>query len=1518
VACVALWQGVSHVLRHRAEACAVNCEAERQVPRISEDECPMKSRPVSCKSLRVAVFVSILVTLGGHAVAADLRVLFLGDKGHHQPRARFGQLQPVLAARGIRLVYSDTPADLNAETLSACDALLLYANIDRIEPDQAKALLGFVADGGGFVPLHCASYCFRNSDEVVALMGAQFERHGTGVFGTEIVERSHPVMQGFGGFESWDETYVHRLHNERNRTVLEYRVNGQEREPWTWVRRHGKGRVFYTAWGHDVRTWSNPGFQNLVERGIRWACGDDPAQAGPFQQQNYFDAPQMTRPRGDVQPFEYVDVGPKIPHYTPDARWGTQSEPLTQMQRLLPAEESLKHYVTPAGFELRLFADETQLDSKPIAMNWDERGRLWLCETVDYPNELAGANRGRDRIEIAEDTDGDGRADKFTLFAEGLSIPAAILPFDDSCIVQNGTETLFLADTDADGKADLRHVLISNWNLQDTHGGVSNFRLGVDNWIYAMQGYNDSQPVIDGKSQQAFRMGFWRFRLESDEVPRVAELEFLRSTNNNTWGLGISEEGLLFGSTANRVPSVYLPIANRYYERVRGWSPHVLESIADTHHFRPLSDKVRQVDHHGGYTAGCGHALYTARNYPQQWWNRTAFVCGPTGKLVGTFVLHRDGADFHSTSPINLVASDDEWAAPIAAEVGPDGNVWILDWYNYIVQHNPTPQGFETGKGSAYETDLRDKRHGRIYRLIYKNDAAGGDFAYKPAQLAGAGAEELVAALEHPTLIVRQHAQRLLVQRRHSDVVPALVALVRDRSTDAIGLNVGAIHAIWALHGLGQLEEAGAVLRALGSALEHPSAGVRRNALQALPRLPASVDGLLKSGVLRDEDAQVRLAAILALADQDEHPPAGQALAELASRPEYAGDRWIGDAMISAAAVHATSFLTSLADANHDADPLDARSLEIVAIVSEHLARGRIDTPAGLGLLATLTRADARFAETALNGLNRGWPGDHSPPLTAEQDGSLLQLFEKAPAETKGQLVRLGLRWGSRQLEQHAGEIVDMLSAKAADTTASTARRLDFARQLVEFQPDSDEVVSRILDQITPQSSPELSMGLLGVLSGSRATGLGERLVARTRTMSPAVRRAAIRVLLRRSASTGDLLDALDAGSIQLADLSLEQQRSLREHPNKSLRDRARTLFSRGGSLPNPDREKVLEELLSLTQRSGDARAGLSVFKKHCAKCHKHARLGENEGESIGPNLTGMAVHPKTELLTHIIDPSRSVEGNFRLYTVVTNDGRVVSGMLGSETRTSLELIDAEAKRHPIQREDIEELVASTKSVMPEGIEKQVSQDELSNLLEFLTQRGRYTPIDLRKYATIISTRGMFYDESAVVERLIFSDWSLKTFGDIPFQLVDPRGEQVANVVMLHGPLGKFPPKMPRSVTLPCHSPARQIHFLSGISGWGAKGERADVDERSVSMIVRLHYADRKHEDHPLYDGVHFADYIGRFDVPESTFAFALRNQQVRYFAIEPKSDAEIRELELIKGPDHTAPVVMAVTIEGR
>jgi len=1346
------------------------------------------------------------------------------------------------------------------------------------------------------LPIHCASYCFAKHTKYIGLVGGHFKRHGTGTFVAKVVRPEHPTMRGFQPFEAWDETYEHdRLSDDRE--VLMVYDDGRRQEPWTWTRTQGRGRVFYTASGHDDRCWRNPGFLNLIERGIRWAAGNDPSVAGSVAMElspaARFPVPTMVGPQPDAAAFSYAPA--KVAFYPPGgARKGDGA--WNKMQLPLAPRESMTHLSVPEGFGVELFAAEPEI-GKPICMSWDIRGRLWIAETVDYPNELQPAGAGRDRIRICEDTDGDGRADKFTVFAEKLSIPTSLTFARGGVVVHQAPDTLFLRDTSGDDVADERRVLFSGWGTGDTHAGPSNLVYGLDNWLWGMVGYSAFDGTVGGEPLK-FKQGFYRFR------PDGSKLEFLRSTNNNTWGIGISEEGLVFGSTANHNPSVYMPVPNRYYEAVRGWSAEVLGTIADTHLFHAPTDKIRQVDHHGGYTAAAGHALYTARTFPQPYWNQAAFVTEPTGHLVGTFVLNREGSDFHSTNPFNLLASDDEWTAPIMAEVGPDGHVWVIDWYNYIVQHNPTPVGFETGKGAAYETELRDKKHGRIYRVVYR-----GAGKSEPVDLRDAAPEQLVATLAHPNLLWRRHAQRLLVERAKRDVVPALVELADDDDVDAIGLNVGVIHALWTLHGLGALD--GSDERATAVALEalaHRSAGVRRNAVQVLPRTSASTAAILKARLLDDTDAQVRLATLLALAELPADREAGAAVAAALVKPENSTDAWIPVAATAAGAAHDRHFLQAMASA---AEPVPERAIGAVRIVAEHVARGPKSSEAVGPLFVALAAGNARVAEAAIVGLARGWQKGPPVELSAEAGQATIALVKKLSPAGQSELINLAERLGSTSLEKYATEISSALLATALDPERNDAERIAAIGQVAQFRGSDAKVLEQLLELVSPRSSPELAVGVVEALSASRSATVGPALVERLAALSPAARASALRVLISRSDWILALLAGAEHGQASLAELSLDQKQALAAHPDKQIAARVRKLLASDGSLPDANRQKVLEQLLSLCEQTGNVERGKQVFIKQCSKCHTHTGLGNK----IGPDLTGMAVHPKAELLTNIIDPSRSVEGNYRVYSVVTDDGRVLSGLLASETKTSIELVDAEGKKTALQRDAIEQLAASRKSLMPEGFEKLISTTELADLLEFLTARGKYLPLPLHKVATVVTTRPMFHKDANPngADQMIFADWGPKAVHGVPFQLIDPRGQSIANAVLLYGPSGTLPPSMPRSVKIPCNAPARAIHLLSGVSGWGYPASR----QGSVSMIVRLEYADGTTEDHPLVNGEHFADYIRRVDVPKSEFAFALRGQQLRYLAVLPKQTKTIRQIELLKGPDGSSPIVMAATVEG-
>jgi putative membrane-bound dehydrogenase-like protein len=1460
-----------------------------------------------CRILKSVAALLVAVAVQSVATAADpLKVLFLGDEGHHRPAERFAQVQGVLADRGIEMVYTDSLDDLSADTLDGYDALAVFANIDSLPGDAEAAILNYVREGGGIVPLHCASFCFRDSPAWIALVGAQFERHGAGEFRTEIVAADHPVMQGFEGFESWDETYVHRMHNDRGRTVLEVREENGGFEPWTWVRSEGKGRVFYTAWGHDQRTWSHPGFQNLLERGIRYATGGDPADAGP-----YVDHPQMTvAPSEGLEPFGYQPA--KVPFYVPDAQWGTVGEPITTMQKPLSPEESLKHVTTPEGFEAELFAAEPLIAAKPLAITFAADGGLYVAESVDYPNSivLPGEGTGHDRIVRLDDTDGDGVADSRHVFAEGLSIPTSILPHQSGLIVAQAPHILFLADDDGDGVADRRDVLSTGWGTRDTHSGPSNLTWGLDGWVYGIVGYSGFQGTVGGE-QIRFGQGFFRF------LPDGSKLEFLRSTNNNSWGFGFSEEGVVFGSTANGNPSEYMPLPNRVYERVRGWTATTLRGIAGTPRMEIAPRRgapdgkapVRQVDHHGRFTAAAGHRLYTARAYPEQYWNSTAFVCEPTGHVVAAFEITPSGADFRSRMAYSQLASDDEWTAPIIAEVGPDGSLWIVDWYNFIVQHNPTPEGFDNGKGNAYETPLRDKIHGRIWRLT-----ADGSDGESRSTLAGATTEELVAALTDTNMLWRTLAQRALIDRAAGradggrDVAAGLIALVHDRSVDAVGLNPAAIHALWTLRGLGLLEgehaDADAVSAVL-AALEHPSSGVRMNAVKALPKSPGIYQPLAESEVAHDMAPLVRLALLEVLSEWPSSPEAGRLVTEMLADRRTFDDAVLTDAATAAAAVQAAHVFPGLVSIEALVDP---KRIALVERVAEHVARGgkaaEVDR-----LVAHLADTPPALAAAAVAGLARGWPRGTPIAFGEASERVIVGLMARLPVASQGDLIAFVQRSGSDVLDDAMDQVVEALMAVIEDAGSATDARSEAAARLVSMRPADSEAAIAVLELIDARTSPELASGLLTAVGLSKGEGVAEELIEKATTQPPAVRDAAFRLAVGNADWVSVLVDAIEDGTVRLTDLPLVERNRLAEHPDEKIRERAREMIASGGGLPDADRQKVIDEILPIVLAGGNTASGKAIFKEQCGKCHRHS----GEGGQVGPDLTGMAVHPPQELLIHILDPNRSVEGNFRAYTVITEDGKVVTGLLASESRTAIEIVDAEAKRFAIQRDEIDEFLPSSNSLMPVGFEKQIPPEKFADLLAFLTAKGKYLPLPLSKAATVVSTRGMFYDVNNRGETVAFDDWGPKTFNGIPFQLVDPVGDSVPNVIMLTGPIGQVPPTMPSSVSMPLSSPAKAIHILGGISGWGAPASAVGT----VSMTVRLHYEDGEVEEHPLVNGEHLVDYVRRIDVPGSEYAFELRGgRQLRYLAIEPQRKEMIRSVELAKGDDSTAPIVMAITAE--
>lgn len=782
---------------------------------------------------------------------------------------------------GINLTYTEEIHELTDEYLGKFDAVILFANNDEMPTENDKALHNFLKSGKGLLAFNSTANSFKNSTWLHELSSQGYSVIENSA--SEIILNKQDVLMidDINDFVVSNESYELESIPDGVQIIAANKVNDQ---PYMWIKEEGKGRFFYSVLGAKQEVWKDASFLKLIHKAAWWVIGDSVKEL--------------------VSKLKVPDVGiygDTISDFT--ARYD-----VPKMQEALSPEESMKLIQNPVDFELKLFASEPDIVN-PIAMSWDEKGRLWVVETVDYPNsfkEMSG--QANDRIKICEDTDGDGVADKFTVFAEGLNIATSMTFVNDGVLVAMAPYFIFMKDTDGDDVADVRDTIMMGWNKNDTHAGPSNLQYGFDNKIYGVTGYAGFDGEINGKREQ-FSQGLYRFNTDG------SDFEFLATTNNNTWGLGISEDNNIFISTANNTHSAFYSMPERFFQRrlkqnKEGMSVNAVQKIDGHYEVHALTPNLRQVDVVGGFTSAAGHQMYTARDYPKSYWNRSAFITEPTVRLVHNAIIEPDGAGFKEKDGWNLLSSSDEWFGPVHAEVGPDGAVWVLDWYNFIIQHNvfvPAQAPSEKvlpfteqphGPGNAFESDLRDKKHGRVYRVVYKKGKH--DEKYKLSKSDPSG---LVKALKSKNKFWRTHAQRLLVESKTNKVTNELMALVKDNSVDEIGLNTAAIHAIWTLDGLGLVKSNKDVKSVVIKALKHPSAGVRKAAVQVL-KVEDDLQELMASGIFKDDNLNTRLAAFVNLAEAKASDKLEQLFGDLYRDELNQTDRWLSAALFAASQTH--------------------------------------------------------------------------------------------------------------------------------------------------------------------------------------------------------------------------------------------------------------------------------------------------------------------------------------------------------------------------------------------------------------------------------------------------------------------------------------------------------------------------------------------------------------------------------------------------------------------------------------
>jgi putative membrane-bound dehydrogenase-like protein len=785
--------------------------------------------------------------------AHSINVLFVGDRGFHQPVDRLSDVYGELVRAGVAVDYEDDLDVINLAVLRQYDTVVMYANQAQhaeVPFDFMRAITRYVRGGGGFVGLHCTSGCFTQSDAWLKFIGARFESHGGEVFKQQLVGE-HPLLKGWQNFEAWDETYV-QTHVEDDRTILSMRGD----EPWSWVRDVGKGRLFYSASGHDARVWTTPGFFDMLLRAIVYTAGDD-AQLRKYPQ------------------FEYV-AEEWVPNYE-------QRDPQDLMQVASTPQQALDSLVVPAGMHAELFACEPMVIN-PIALAFDEAGRCWVVESPGYP----ATRDGGDSVSILEDTDGDGFADKKTVFADGLNLPTSVLKVDGGVLVTQAPELLFLKDTDGDDVCDERQVLLSGFGILDTHAGPANLRWGLDNYIWGTVGYSGYKSEAG-----SFGSGLWRWK------PGLEHPEFMAQFSNNTWGIGFTSKGEIWGSTANNAPSFFVGMP----------SQALAKPVFESSKVHPALSKIRQGDFFGSFTAATSHSFSTGDQLPEWWNEKSAFICEPTAHLISRQETYVDGSGFRTRDCFNVVSSVDDWFCPVQIDIGPDGALWVADFSQFIILHN-LPGNPERGlpaidfdEGNAHLNPLRDRSHGRIFRIVRDGATATPEF-----DLGGANADEVLPALYSTNKFWRVTARRLLVEQEMLGAAGILHTIVRKHLNGNAASELAGQEALRVLHGFDSYNDSySAGFDTVNQIFSSQQQAFGVVALDMMPRNAKFSQLLSDSDLIFSDDKNIQRHALLAAAEmQPSYAIAGDLL--IAAKDIDREDAWLPDALKMAIKTHSEQF----------------------------------------------------------------------------------------------------------------------------------------------------------------------------------------------------------------------------------------------------------------------------------------------------------------------------------------------------------------------------------------------------------------------------------------------------------------------------------------------------------------------------------------------------------------------------------------------------------------------------------
>ena len=944
------------------------------------------------------------------------------------------------------------------------------------------------------------------------------------------------------------------------------------------------------------------------------------------------------------------------------------------------------------GFQLELVASEPAV-ADPVDACFDANGRLYVAQMHGYPfsqeptrlNPKGGGKADAGVIRLLEDTTGDGRFDRSVRFADGIRWPTSVCCYDGGVFVLAPPHIHYFKDTDGDLVADLRQIVFSGFARGNVQSLASNMKWGLDNQITLAGGRNGGQLVRNG--QPVITLG----RVDFSFDPRTLKITTL--TGGSQFGSSFDDWGNRFVcSNSNHIQHVLLE--HRYLSRHPGLSPPAsIRTIAaggaaapvfrrsTAEPWRIVRTRRRVSDPKtkarlprteqfavGFFTSATGVTIYTGNAYPAAF-RGNAFIGDVGGNLVHRKTMEASGATFlarRADQKVEFITSSDNWFRPTNFVNGPDGTLYVLDMYRETIEH---PYSIPEDIKRHLDLNSGDTR-GRIYRL----QPANWKPPTRPA-LQNASTSHLVALLDSDNGWHRQTAQRLLWERRDPAAIVPLSKLSREASTA-----LGRVHALYALDGLETLPTS-----ILVQSLNDRSPHVREHAIRiGESRLDAPDLARTLPGLIHDRSPRVlyQLAFSLGESKADWSLKLLQELALL-----HDSDAHLRLAVMTACRDRETRLLSSLLDSPHFST--------------------RPSATAWLRDLARLAGASSRRGD-AIAALTSILRDRHPPSLQAV----LLQAVGGGLSR-RGRNVQtiLGQTTTPKALQSAAAAVFAQAVTTSKNTTFPAKKR-QAAAAVLSFA-HSDQAVPALTALLSPREPQALQRAAVSALSRHASATTSTRLLAGWRTFSPQVRSDVVDVMIQRPVGTAALLKAVEQKHVLVGEITPDKKQILVNHPKPELRDRARRALRGVASV---DRAKVIRHYEPALATSGDVAAGAIVFKKLCAACH---RVGTT-GHKLGPDLVSVRNKSPQDLLVNILDPNREAQPNFMTYTLVTTQGRILTGMIATETASTVTLRRAEAKQDVVARETIETLVSNGKSLMPEGLEKELTPRQLADVIAWI------------------------------------------------------------------------------------------------------------------------------------------------------------------------------------------------------